>query len=103
MATGVIYWAAWRILLPKVFGYELVPRKERLEDGTVITLVSRPRFLLSAQLTVDLLEVLPPESTQRLIFARSGFCLQCHYSLSTITTPCHMCVSRALDLFLDHG
>ena len=40
MVTGVLYWAGWRILLPKVFGYELVPRKETLDDGTVITLVS---------------------------------------------------------------
>lgn len=44
MVTGVLYWAAWRVLLPKVFGYELVPRKEILDDGTVITLVS-PRRL----------------------------------------------------------
>lgn len=40
MAAGIVYWAAWRVLLPKVFGYELVPRKEKLEDGTVVTLVS---------------------------------------------------------------
>ncbi|KAI0078614.1 high affinity methionine permease [Panus rudis PR-1116 ss-1] len=40
MATGVLWWAGWRILLPKVFGYELVPRKEVLEDGTVITVFS---------------------------------------------------------------
>lgn len=39
---GVAYWAAWRILLPKVFGYELVPRREVLEDGTVVTLVCVP-------------------------------------------------------------
>ena len=39
MVTGVLYWAAWRVLLPKVFGYELIPRKEILDDGTVITLV----------------------------------------------------------------
>lgn len=39
MFVGVGYWAGWRILLPKVFGYELVPRKETLEDGTVVTLV----------------------------------------------------------------
>ena len=38
MAVGVLYWAAWRIL-PGFFGYELVPRKERLEDGTTVTLV----------------------------------------------------------------
>ncbi|KIP03101.1 hypothetical protein PHLGIDRAFT_26278 [Phlebiopsis gigantea 11061_1 CR5-6] len=41
MVTGVLYWASWRILLPRVFGYELVPRKEKLPDGTVITLFSR--------------------------------------------------------------
>jgi hypothetical protein len=40
MLTGVLYWAAWRVLLPKMFGYELVSRKERLDDGTVVTLVS---------------------------------------------------------------
>ncbi|KAJ3555603.1 hypothetical protein NM688_g2483 [Phlebia brevispora] len=43
MVAGVLYWAGWRILLPKVFGYELVPRKETLRDGTVITLFSRKR------------------------------------------------------------
>ncbi|KAF9239125.1 amino acid transporter [Melanogaster broomeanus] len=41
MVVGVLYWAGWRVLLPKVFGYELVPRKEILEDGTVVTLFSR--------------------------------------------------------------
>ena len=40
LAAGVVYWAGWRIILPKVFGYELIPRKETLPDGTVITLVS---------------------------------------------------------------
>lgn len=39
MLAGVIYWAVWRIVLPKVFGYELVPRKEVLEDGTVVNMV----------------------------------------------------------------
>lgn len=42
MAVGVLYWAVWRIALPRVFGYELVPRKEKLEDGIVVTLVSFP-------------------------------------------------------------
>ena len=47
MSVGVGYWAVWRILLPKVFGYELVPRKETLDDGTVVTLVRplRPTLL----------------------------------------------------------
>ncbi|KAF9228857.1 amino acid transporter [Gyrodon lividus] len=44
MVIGVLYWAGWRILLPKVFGYELVPRKETLEDGTVVTLFSGRKF-----------------------------------------------------------
>ncbi|THH29072.1 hypothetical protein EUX98_g5112 [Antrodiella citrinella] len=43
LATGVLYWAGWRVLLPKVFGYELVPRKEKLADGTVITLFSNQK------------------------------------------------------------
>ncbi|KAI0338061.1 amino acid transporter [Trametopsis cervina] len=44
MAAGVLYWAAWRIVLPKVFGYELIPRKEKLADGTVITLFSNKKI-----------------------------------------------------------
>ncbi|KAF8129240.1 amino acid transporter [Boletus edulis] len=43
MFVGFGYWAAWRVLLPKVFGYELVPHKEKLEDGTVVTLFSRQK------------------------------------------------------------
>ncbi|KAI9570764.1 hypothetical protein HD554DRAFT_2017859, partial [Boletus coccyginus] len=39
MFFRVAYRAMWRILLPKVFRYELVPRKETLKDGTVVTLV----------------------------------------------------------------
>ncbi|KAG2119986.1 amino acid transporter [Suillus cothurnatus] len=44
MLAGVLYWAAWRIILPKVFGYELVPRKERLDDGTVVTVFSNKKL-----------------------------------------------------------
>lgn len=40
MLLGVVYWAVWRVVLPRVFGYNLVPRKEKLHDGTVVTLVS---------------------------------------------------------------
>ncbi len=39
IAFGVLYWAIWRLVLPYVFKFRLVPRKEVLEDGTVITLV----------------------------------------------------------------
>ncbi|KAA1475064.1 amino acid transporter [Dentipellis sp. KUC8613] len=46
MVSGVLYWAAWRVLLPRVFRYELEPRKESLADGTVVTVVrSSPRQL----------------------------------------------------------
>ncbi|KAI6039605.1 amino acid permease-domain-containing protein [Pisolithus marmoratus] len=40
---GVAYWAGWRVLLPRVFGYELVPRKEVLEDGTFVTVLRTQR------------------------------------------------------------
>ncbi|KAG1823761.1 amino acid transporter [Suillus subaureus] len=44
MFVGVLYWAAWRVILPKVFGYEFVPRKERLDDGTVVTVFSNKKI-----------------------------------------------------------
>jgi hypothetical protein len=37
---GVLYWAVWKLVLPYVFKFRLVPRKEVLKDGTVVTLVS---------------------------------------------------------------
>ncbi|KIK21107.1 hypothetical protein PISMIDRAFT_29970 [Pisolithus microcarpus 441] len=40
---GAAYWAGWRVLLPRVFGYERVPRKEVLEDGTFVTVFSRKK------------------------------------------------------------
>ena len=47
MFSGVFYWAGWRIVLPKVFGYHLVPKKEVLADGTVVTVVSLHRLSVS--------------------------------------------------------
>jgi len=44
MALGVIYWAVWRVVLPKVFGYKLVPNKVSLDDGTVINVFSRKKI-----------------------------------------------------------
>lgn len=44
----MLYWAGWRIVLPCVFGYELVPRKETLDDGTVLMTV-RPSLNLYFQ------------------------------------------------------
>jgi hypothetical protein len=46
MVLGVIYWAVWRVVLPKIFGYELVPKKVVLDDGTVVNVV-RSLFYLS--------------------------------------------------------
>ncbi|KAL4261026.1 Cellular Amino Acid Transporter [Pleurotus pulmonarius] len=37
MALGVLYWAAWRVFLPRIFHYRLVTAKETLDDGTVVT------------------------------------------------------------------
>ncbi|KAG1850208.1 amino acid permease-domain-containing protein [Suillus subalutaceus] len=44
MFAGVLYWAAWRIVLHKVFGCELVPRKEGLDDRTVVTVFSNKKM-----------------------------------------------------------
>ncbi len=38
MAVGVLYWALWRVV-PRWFGYDFVPSKEKLDDGTVVTVV----------------------------------------------------------------
>ncbi|KAG1788730.1 amino acid transporter [Suillus plorans] len=44
MLAGVLYWAVWRIVLPKLFGYELVPRKEKLDDGTIVAVFSNQKI-----------------------------------------------------------
>ncbi|KAH8911738.1 high affinity methionine permease [Coniochaeta sp. PMI_546] len=36
LVSGVVYWFLWRKVLPKIGKYELVERKERLDDGTVV-------------------------------------------------------------------
>jgi len=45
MAFGVLYWAVWRVVLPKLFGYEVVPEKVVLEDGTVVTVFRNKKDL----------------------------------------------------------
>ncbi|KAF9052140.1 amino acid transporter [Panaeolus papilionaceus] len=40
LCFGVFYWFAWRVLLPKVFNYTLVPHKVTLKDGTVVNVFS---------------------------------------------------------------
>ncbi|KAI0278429.1 amino acid permease-domain-containing protein [Russula aff. rugulosa BPL654] len=46
MMFGVLYWAIWKLVLPYVFKFRLVPRKEVLKDGTVVTLTHRQLRLL---------------------------------------------------------
>ncbi|KAI0294040.1 amino acid transporter [Multifurca ochricompacta] len=40
MVVGMLYWAVWKLAFPYIFGFCLVPRKETLPDGTVVTLAS---------------------------------------------------------------
>ena len=40
MILGVIFWAVWRVVLPKIFRYELVPKKVVLKEGTVVVVVN---------------------------------------------------------------
>ncbi|KAI0765747.1 amino acid transporter [Irpex lacteus] len=37
LVFGLLYWVVWRIVLPALFGYTLVPGKAVLQDGTVVT------------------------------------------------------------------
>jgi H+/Cl- antiporter ClcA len=45
MLFGVLYWAVWQLVLPYVFKFRLVPMKEILEEGTVVTVVSQLTWL----------------------------------------------------------
>ncbi|EPE09823.1 high affinity methionine permease [Ophiostoma piceae UAMH 11346] len=38
---GIVYWAVWRKLLPRLGGYTLAQGKEQLADGTVVTTFTR--------------------------------------------------------------
>jgi len=49
MVFGALYWAVWQLVLPHVLKFRLVPRKEVLEDGTVVTLVSQLTWLAHEQ------------------------------------------------------
>ena len=37
LMLGVLYWAIWKLVLPYVFKFRLVARKEVLKDGTVVS------------------------------------------------------------------
>ncbi len=36
MILGVVYWAVWRVVWPRLRGFEWVERKDSLRDGTVV-------------------------------------------------------------------
>jgi len=44
MCFAALYWAAWRIILPKLGNYKLVPGKDTLDDGTVVTIFSHEKL-----------------------------------------------------------
>lgn len=37
LLCGILYWLVWWVMLPRVGKYKLVPRKEQLRDGTIVT------------------------------------------------------------------
>jgi L-type amino acid transporter 9 len=52
LVVGVLYWAVWKLVLPYVFGFRLVPKKEVLKDGTVVTLVSSHDAMTSIEFRI---------------------------------------------------
>ncbi|KAH8082804.1 amino acid transporter [Cristinia sonorae] len=40
---SILYWAGWSVVIPKLFGYKLIPGKEILDDGTVLTVFTREK------------------------------------------------------------
>ena len=56
--VGALYWAAWKLVLPYVFRFRLVPRKEVLKDGTVVTLVSSHDTLALIEVRIIIFVVL---------------------------------------------
>ncbi len=73
LAFGVLYWALWRIV-PRWFGYDFVPRKEKLSDGTVVTVVRlvRPRVGLDIRLMFGYFRSSRPKSLTRWRLWRLG-------------------------------
>ncbi|KAI5116552.1 hypothetical protein M0805_007560 [Coniferiporia weirii] len=44
MFAGVTYWAVWWVILPRVLHHKLVRTRERLSDGTAITVFKRKKL-----------------------------------------------------------
>jgi hypothetical protein len=93
MLVGIVYWAAWRIVLPRIFGYELTPRKERLQDGTAVTLVSiSPNLCLTSEFRI-LCVVFTPKGGLELMpnlsfFIREDFFCAVDYRGDRISICC---------------
>jgi L-type amino acid transporter 9 len=49
---GALYWVAWKLVLPHLFGFRLVQTKEVLKDGTVVTLVGSHDALTSIEFRI---------------------------------------------------
>jgi hypothetical protein len=52
MFFGAFYWAAWRIILPKLGNYKLILGKETLDDGTVVAIVKIHLHMFSVLLMI---------------------------------------------------
>jgi hypothetical protein len=74
MVFGVIYWAVWRVVLPKIFGYELVPSKVVLNDGTTVNVV---RFLSLIYYSFDVYGADHPSFC--VVFTKEGGVKICYY------------------------
>ena len=55
IAFGVLYWVVWQLVLPYVFKFRFVPRKEVLEDGTVVALVGYLTAMLHGDKWLELI------------------------------------------------
>lgn len=60
MVVGVLWWTAWRVV-PRWFGYKYIGKKEKLQDGTVVTLVSRFAIAVLGSTMTERLLVLTQE------------------------------------------
>ena len=60
MVVGVLWWTAWRVV-PRWFRYKFIGRKEKLQDGTVVTLVRGPLAIVGITANAERFVVLTEE------------------------------------------
>jgi hypothetical protein len=41
--AGVVYWAFWQVILPRLGKYKLVPKHEILSDGTTVVVYEKQK------------------------------------------------------------